>query len=90
MVPVHNIKAVSDNTYYFIGKMIATCVIQGGEVPACFTQAVADYLVHDRVASLDDIADYEIRQSLSKVTIASNNITLAVLLLCIDPVCYNH
>lgn len=58
-------EAVSDNTYYVVGKMIATCIIQGGEVPACFAQAVADYLVMDRVVSpvcLGDIPDYEIRE----------------------------
>ena len=43
------IKAVSANTYYVVGKMIATCIIQGGEVPTCFAKAVADYLVFDRV-----------------------------------------
>ena len=30
------------NTYYTIGKMIATCIIQGGEAPASFAKAVAD------------------------------------------------
>ena len=71
VVPVHNIKAVSDNTYYVVGKMIATCIIQRGEVPACFAKAVTDYLVYDKVASpvcLNDIHDYEIRRCLDKVT----------------------
>ena len=70
VVPVHNIKAVSANTYYVVGKMIATCIIQGGEVPTCFAKAVADYLVFDRVSSpvcIDDIPDYEIREMLNKV-----------------------
>lgn len=69
VVPVHNIKAVSDNTYYIIGKMIATCIIQGGEAPACFAHAVANYLVTDRVVSpvcLDDIYDYEVRDRLRR------------------------
>lgn len=50
--------------------MIVTSIVQGGEVPACFAQAVADYLVFDRVTSplcLDDIADHEVRESLNKV-----------------------
>lgn len=74
IVPIHNIKAVSDNTYHIIGKMIATCIIQGGEVPACFAQAVADYLIFERVTCsvcLNDIADSEIRESLSKVSVAN-------------------
>lgn len=67
IVPVHNIQAVTNNTYYVIGKMIATC---GGEVPACFAQAIADVLVNDRVLSqvcLEDIPDYEVRDNLKKV-----------------------
>ena len=70
VVPVHNIKAVSNNTYLVVGKMISTCIIQGGEVPACFASPVADYLVFDRVVSpvcLDDIYDYEIRDCLKQV-----------------------
>ncbi len=69
-VPLHNVEAVSNNTYFFVGKMIATCVIQGGEVPACFAKAVADYLVFDQVSAafcLDDIPDYEARMCLQKV-----------------------
>lgn len=79
VVPVHNIKAVSNNTYYIVGKMISTCIIQGGEVPACFAKAVADYLVLDRVVSpvcLDDIHDYEIRDCLKKVMISSFTVLL--------------
>ena len=37
--------------YYIMGKMIATCVIQGAEAPACFANAVADYLVYGEVKS---------------------------------------
>ena len=60
VIPVHNIKAVGDSVYYTIGKMLSTCIIQGGEVPVCLTKAVADYLVFDRVCSpvcLEDIPD---------------------------------
>lgn len=70
VVPVHNIKAVSNNTYFVIGKMISTCIIQGGEVPACFAKAVADYLIFERVVSpvcLNDVCDYEIRDCLKQV-----------------------
>ena len=70
VVPVHNVKAVTDSTYHTVGKMIATCIIQGGEAPACFASAVADYLVYDRIRSpvcLEDISDYEVRNCLQKV-----------------------
>ena len=70
VVPVHDVNAVRDNKFYVIGKMIAACIIQGGEAPACFAHAVADYLVIDRVVSpvcLDDIPEYEVRECLKKV-----------------------
>ena len=70
VVPVHNVKAVTDATYHTVGKMIATCIIQGGEAPACFASAVADYLVYDRIRSpvcLEDISDYEVRNCFQKV-----------------------
>lgn len=70
VVPVHNVKAVADSTYYTIGKMISTSIVQGGEAPLCFSKAVTDYLVYDRVRSpmcLDDIPDYEVRSCLQKL-----------------------
>ena len=72
VIPVHNIKAVGDSVYYTIGKMLSTCIIQGGEVPVCFAKAVADYLVFDRVCSpvcLEDIPDHEVQDCLQKVSI---------------------
>ena len=45
VVPVHNVGAVVNNDYYVIGKIVATCLVQGGQPPACFCTAVADYLI---------------------------------------------
>ena len=50
--------------------MIATCVIQGGEVPACFASIVTDYLVYGEVKNpmcLGDIPILEIRGLLQQV-----------------------
>ncbi len=58
--------------YYIFGKIIATCIVQGGEAPACFAEAVADYLVFDKVQSpvdVDDIPDLEVRSCLHQVSI---------------------
>ena len=69
-VPLHNVEAVASNKFCTIGKMLATCIVQGGEAPVCFSKAVADYLVYDEVCSpvcLDDIADKEVQESLQKV-----------------------
>ncbi len=54
---------------FFVSMMIATCIIQGGEVPACFAKAVADYLVFDHISSpvcLEGIPDYGTRMCLQK------------------------
>ena len=34
-----------------MGKMIVTCIVLGGEAPACFASGVADYLVYGEVKS---------------------------------------
>lgn len=72
VIPRHSVKDVADNTFYYIGKMIATCVIQGGELPLCFSNACADYIVHGRVCSpvcLEDIPDEEVKECLKKVVL---------------------
>ena len=77
VVVFHDAVAIANNTYYIMGKMIATCVIQGGEAPACFANAVADYLVYGEVKSpvcLDDIPMVEIRSLLQQVMHITNNI----------------
>ncbi len=70
VVPRHNINAVSDNTFFYIRKMVATSIVQAGEVPACFSKACADYIAYGRVCSpvcLEDIPEQEVRECLKKV-----------------------
>lgn len=45
----HNIEAVALNKFYTAGKILSTVMIQGGQAPLCFSVAVADYLVYDKV-----------------------------------------
>ena len=69
-VPVHNVEAIANNKFYIVGKMLSTCIIQGGQPPVCFSQGIADYLVYDEIRSkpcLEDIDDYAVRQKLLKV-----------------------
>ena len=64
-MPLHNIDAVATNKYYVVGKMLASCLVQGGQPPVCFAHVVADYLVYDQVRSIsciEDIPDYEVQQ----------------------------
>lgn len=81
-VPIHDVQAVANNKFYLIGKMLATCLVQGGEPPVCFAKGVAEYIVYDRIESppcIDDIPDYEIQQCLKTVCI--HNISHDIVLL---------
>ena len=59
MILSHNLEAVATEKYHLIGKMIATCIIQGGEAPACFSKAVADFLIFNKFVVLC-VTDIEI------------------------------
>ncbi len=45
-VPAHNVEAVADNKYYIVGKMVSMCIVQGGQPPLCFAEAIADFDVY--------------------------------------------
>lgn len=69
-VPLHNVEAVASNRFYMFGKILATCIVQGGEAPVCFSKAVVDYIIYDEIRTpvcLDDIAEQEVQQCLQKV-----------------------
>lgn len=75
VIPVHNISAVADNTYYVIGKVIATSLVQGGEPPVCFSAAVTDFIVYDKISSkpcVDDIPENDVREAIRKVHVIIN------------------
>lgn len=83
MIPLHNVEAVMDNRFYTFGKIIATCIVQGGEVPVCFAKPVADYLVNREVSSptnLDDIPDHDVKDCLSQVHPLFDRVTHILLL----------
>lgn len=70
VIPVHNVSAVVANDYYTVGKMISTCIIQGGQPPICFAPPVAEFLSYGRIQDkycLKDIPDFECRQLMEKV-----------------------
>ena len=79
-MPLHNIDAVATNKYYVVGKMLASCLVQGGQPPVCFAHAVADYLVYDQVRSnpcIEDIPDYEVQQFMLQVWNCDVNILIS-------------
>lgn len=61
-IPVHIITSFI-NDFFLVGVMIAMTLIQGGQAPACFSPAVADYLVFNDIWSkpcIDDIPDADV------------------------------
>ena len=53
-------EAVASNRFYVTGKLIATCLVQGGQPPACFAIPAAECLTYGEVKcdpSLEDIPD---------------------------------
>ena len=72
VIPIHHVEAVATNKFYIVGKMVATCLVQGGQPPVCLAGAVADYLIYEEVQSdhcIADIPDSGIRQKLEKVCV---------------------
>ena len=70
VLPLHNVEAVASNRFYVIGKLIATCLVQGGQPPACFATPAAQYLTYGEVKcepSLEDIQDATVQQKLRMV-----------------------
>ena len=70
VVPQHNIEAVANNTYFTIGKLLSTCLVQGGQPPVCFSPGVTDFIIYDEVMSdpcLLDIPSRDIQETLKKV-----------------------
>ncbi len=68
----HKTSALAANHFFAVGKMLSTCIVQGGQPPLCFASPVAEYLVNGCVSSkycLDDIPHYEARLFLRKVSI---------------------
>ena len=59
-----NVEAVASNTYFTVGKPIATCLV-------CFSSAVADFVIYNEVRSkacLEDIPSRDIREKLEMVS----------------------
>ena len=70
VAPLHDVQAIASNKYYVIGKMISTCLIQGGQPPVCFARAIAEFIVYDKIrcdADIEDIPDVGVQQALLKV-----------------------
>ena len=70
VVPLHSVETVAANKFYIIGKMITTCLVQGGEPPVCFAEAVAEYIINGEIncsPCIEDVPDNEVQEKLTKV-----------------------
>ena len=73
VIPQHNVEAVAKNTYFTVGRLLSTCIVQGGQPPVCFSRGVADFIVYDEIRSkpcLKDIPCPSLQDKLRKVRIA--------------------
>ena len=64
----HNIEATETNKFFLAGKILSAMIIQGGQGPHCFSEAVADYLIHEKVCSLPVIEDVNDDFALARAT----------------------
>ena len=66
----HSVEATAANRFFLVGKILSTVIIQGGQAPLCFSEAVADYIVYDKVCSppvIEDVSNVFARDCLAKV-----------------------
>lgn len=69
-IPLHNIRSIDSNHFFMVGMMINMSLIQGSQASACFSSAVADYLVFSDVWSkscIDDIPDGDVHEAMKEV-----------------------
>lgn len=69
----HNLIELQHESYLIVGRIIALSLIYGGPAPHFFARAVAEYLlgVAPLTASIEDVPDESVRQSLRRVSICT-------------------
>ena len=66
LIPSHNTSCCKE--LFFVVKLLATCLVQGGQPPVCFLPAVVDFLIYDETKTLlDDTLICIVWESLKKV-----------------------
>lgn len=71
-IPVHNVLALSKQTYKHVGSMIGASLINGGPAPSFFANAVADYFVFgiEKVkVKVEEVSEAVMKEKLTKVLI---------------------
>ena len=71
-VPAHNMVALEQHKFKFIGQMIAVSIVHGGPGPQCLSHAVVDYITYGMSsthAGVSDIPNFEVREKLKLVSL---------------------
>ena len=69
-VPRHNLQLLSSQQFVDVGKFFALSILQGGPTPAFLAPSVARYLLSglkELKPTLDEIADWDVREKVQKV-----------------------
>ena len=69
-VPAHNMLALKQHHFKYVGQIMAVSIVHGGPGPHCLSHAVVDYLTNGMSnvnAGVSDIPDFEIREKLNLV-----------------------
>ena len=72
-----NLNAFQNETFSIVGRMMATMIVQGGELPRLFCPSMCQYIQagFDSVSpTIDEVPDGSIRNSLTKVQLGINTI----------------
>ena len=71
-IPLHNVMELKNNTYHYVGEIMALSIAHGGPGPNCLSSAVVDYLCYGLQkihGTVDDIPNESIRRAVKKVPI---------------------
>jgi hypothetical protein len=66
-----NFKALQSSAFSVVGKMLATMIVQGGELPCIFSPSLCQYIqggIDNAFPEIDEVADIIVRKSLKKVS----------------------
>ena len=61
VIPLHNVDALAHSKYFIVGKMMATAIVQSGQPPVYFANAVADYIVYDSMRCSVDLEGFTLQ-----------------------------
>ena len=70
LVPVHNVLALTKQTFKYVGCMIGASLVNGGPAPNFFANAVADYLtfgIEKVKVKVEEVSEAVMKEKLTKV-----------------------